>query len=96
MNSGPDRIAYSFTQDLIDLRLCRGINPPASYFINRQQLFGMTRAPQRRGDALVKHPADRQVDNAPAEASPRQLIDFLHGGQILGKPGPDKLWVGTP
>ena len=41
-----DRIAYSFTQDSIDLGLCRGINSPARYFINRRQLIGMTRAPQ--------------------------------------------------
>ena len=40
-----DRIGNRFMQDPIDLGLGRGIKPPASHFVDRLQLVGMTRAP---------------------------------------------------
>jgi len=43
----------------------------------------MTRAPQRRRDALIEHPADRQLNDALAEAFPGKLAEPLHGGEIL-------------
>ena len=45
----------------------------------------MARAPKRRGDALIEHPAHREVDDALAIALLRQLIETLHCGEILRK-----------
>src|SRR5262249_7924664 len=51
--------------------------------------------PQRGGDALIEHPADRQMDDVLAEALLRELIEPCHGGEILRKPRPLKFWIGT-
>src|ERR1700678_3322523 len=53
----------------------------------------MTRAPQCRGDALIEHPADCQVNNALAETLLGDPIELLNGGHILSEPWPDELWV---
>src|SRR5437763_11711497 len=43
----------------------------------------MARAPERRGDALVKRPADREFDDGLAEALPCETIEPFHGSEIL-------------
>src|SRR5262245_40622755 len=43
----------------------------------------MARAPQRRGDALIEHPANRQMDDALVEPLLGKLIKPCHGSQIL-------------
>src|ERR1700704_4808806 len=53
----PDRIGDRFAQDPINLGLGRPIERPAGDLVDRPQLIGTTRAPQRRGDALIEHPA---------------------------------------
>src|ERR1700730_794316 len=58
-----DRIGDRFAQDPIDLGLGRGIKPPARHRVDRLQLIGMTRAPQRRGDTLIEHPADSELND---------------------------------
>src|ERR1035437_846433 len=55
----------------------------------------MTGSPQCRGDALVEHPADRQVNNALAETL-FDPIELAHGGQILCEPGLAEFRVGAP
>src|ERR1700688_158138 len=69
-----DRIGDGLAQDLVDLGLGSCIERPASHLVDRLQLIGTTRAPQCRGDALVEHPADRQMNNALAETL-REAID---------------------
>ena len=61
-------ISDDLAQDSFDLRFGRMIERPANHLIDRLQLIGMTRPPQRCRDALVEHPPDRQMNNALAEA----------------------------
>ncbi len=77
----PDWIGDRFAQDPVDLSLDGRIKPPAPHLVDRLQLVGMTRAPQRRGYTLIEHPADRQVNDAFAEALPSEPIEPFHGGQ---------------
>src|SRR5262249_1148493 len=64
---GADRIADRCGEDAVDLRLGGRIEMPAAHLINRIQLAGMACAPQRRGDALIEHPANRQMDHSLVE-----------------------------
>src|SRR5271163_1221232 len=82
-----DRIGDRFAQNPIDLSLGRGIEPPASHLVDRLQLTGMTRAPQRRGYTLIEHPADGELDNVLAEALLSELVEPLHRREILREPG---------
>jgi hypothetical protein len=61
------------------------IKPPARHLVDWLQLVGMTCAPQRRGDPLIEHPADRQVNDVLAETFLGETIEPLHGGEILTK-----------
>src|ERR1700732_3063282 len=83
----PDWIGDRFAQDPVDLSLDGRIKPPARHLVDRLQLVGMTRAPQRRCYTLIEHPADRQVNDALAEPFLRESIEPLHGGEILTEPG---------
>src|ERR1700722_830490 len=58
-----DRIGDGFAQDPIDLSLGRSVEPPARHRVDRSELAGMPRAPQRRGDTLIEHPADRELND---------------------------------
>src|SRR5262249_30172993 len=80
---GADRMADRRGEDAIDLRLGARIEVPAAHLIDRIQLAGVACAPQRRGDALIEHPANRQVDHSLVEASLGELIEPRHGGEIL-------------
>ena len=51
---GADCIADGRVEDAIDLRLGGGINMPPAHLVDREQLAGVARAPQRRRDALVE------------------------------------------
>src|SRR5713226_7213435 len=88
-----DRIGYRFAQDPIDLGLGGRIERPAADLVDRLQLTGMARAPQRRGDPLVQHPTDRQVDAPLAEALLREAIEPIHGGKILREAWLLEFWV---
>src|SRR5580700_810570 len=88
-----NRIGDRLLQDPIDLGLGGDIEPPARYPVDRLQLIGMTRAPQRRGNTLVEHPTDRHLNDALAETVLGEPIEPLHGGQILRKPGLEELRV---
>ena len=44
---------------------------------------GVACAPQRRGDALIEHPANRQMDHSLVEALLGELIEPRHGSEIL-------------
>jgi hypothetical protein len=90
-----DRIAHRLAQDPIDLGLCARIQPPARHFLDWLQLAGMARTPKRGSDALIEHPADRQLNNVFAETVLRQLVELLHGGKILGEPRVLELRVGA-
>src|SRR5262249_56384989 len=81
-DSGADRIADRCGEDAIDLRLGGRIEAPAAHLINRIQLAGMACAPQGRGDALIEHPANRQMDHSLVETLPGELIEPRHGGRI--------------
>src|SRR5205807_238786 len=84
-----------FAQNPIDLGLGGGIELPTRQFVDRLQLIGMTRAPQRRGDALVEYPADRQMNDAFAETILGETIELLHGGEILCEPRLAELRIGA-
>src|ERR1700722_10765185 len=93
---GTNRIGYGFAQDPIDLGLGRGVERPAGDIVDGPQLIRTPRAPQRRGNALIEHPTNRQVNNALVETLPCKLIKLLHGGHILYEPRLHKFWVSTP
>src|SRR5947209_15304451 len=82
---GADRIADRCGQDAIDLRLGGRIEVPAAHLVNRIQLTGVACAPQRRGDALIEHPANRQMDHSLVEALLGELIEPRHGSEILSE-----------
>src|SRR4029079_14351862 len=82
------------SQDAVDLRLVGSIERPTGYFGCRPQLVGITGAPQRRGDTLVECPANGQVDDSFSKTVLGQLIQAVHGGEILSKAGLLKLRVG--
>src|SRR6202043_1794324 len=67
-----DRIGNVLVQDSFDLGFGGTIEPPARNLVDRLQLVGTPRAPQRGGDALIEHPAHRQRDDAFAEALLRE------------------------
>src|SRR5215472_13233767 len=90
MNSGP---TGSLIVAAIDLRLGGRIEVPAAHLINRIQLTGMACAPQRRGDALIEHPANRQMDHSLVEALLGELIEPRHGSEILAEPRPLKFRI---
>ena len=48
---------------------------------------GVACAPQRRGDALIEHPANRQMDHSLVEALPGELIELSHASEIPPKRG---------
>src|SRR5262245_14414978 len=81
-----DRVRDRLFENPIDLRLVGLIERPAADVSGRLQLAGMARAPQSRGDTLVEHPADCQVNDALAEALLGKPVQPLHGGKILPKP----------
>src|SRR5438270_12465972 len=56
----------------------------------------MTRAPQGRGDALIKHPTHRQMYHALAEASLGEPIEPAHRRQVLRKARLEELGVVAP
>src|SRR3981189_3228061 len=85
-----------FAQDPIDLGLGRGIERPANHLVDWLQLTGMTRPPQRCGDALGEHPTDREVNKTLAEALLSEAVKLLHGGYILCEPRLEELRVGAP
>jgi hypothetical protein len=69
MNSGPTAsLIVACLENAIDLRLGRCVKVPASYLADRLQLAGVACTSQRGGDALIEHPADRQMDHVLAEA----------------------------
>src|SRR5258706_10286961 len=43
----------------------------------------MTGTPKRSGDALVEHPADREMNDTLAEAFPGKLVEPLNSSQVL-------------
>src|SRR5499427_7881078 len=92
---GADRIADRCGEDAIDLRLGGRIEVPAAHLINRIQLAGMACAPQGRGDALIEHPANRQMDHSLVETLPGELIEPRHGGEILLEAWPLKFRIGA-
>ena len=81
------RIGNQLPQDPIDLGFSGGIEGPPDHVVHWLQLTGTARAPQRGGDTLVEYPTDRQVNDALAETFLGQLIEALHGGEILTEPG---------
>jgi len=46
-------------------------------------LVGVAGAPERHADALVEHPAYRQVNHASVEEISRELIELPNGCQVL-------------
>jgi len=60
------------------------------------QLIRTPRAPQRRGNTLIEHPANRQVNNALAETLPGEPIQPLHGGHILCEPRLAEFRIAAP
>src|SRR2546422_3984505 len=65
---GADGIADRCLENAIDLRLGGCVKLPPTYLADRLQLAGVASTPQRGGDALIEHPADRQMDHVLAEA----------------------------
>src|SRR5262245_39168183 len=82
-------------EDAIDLRLGGRIEVPAAHLINWIQLAGVACAPQRRGDALIEHPANRQMDHPFVEALLSELVEPRHGSEILSKPRLLKFRIGA-
>jgi len=82
-----NRVADQFLEDPIDLRFGGSIERPAGHTVHGLQLIGMARAPQCRGDSLIEHPANRQMNDTFIKAFPCKLIESLHGGKILREPG---------
>src|SRR2546426_12012724 len=79
----PYRVGDSLAQHAVDLGLDVSLERPAGYFGDRCKLVGMARAPQRGRDALVQHPAHREMDDALAVAVLREQIQPLYGPKIL-------------
>src|SRR5439155_10747385 len=80
---GPYRVGDPLAQHAVYLGLDVSLERPAVYFGDRCKLVGMARAPQRSCDALVQHPAHREMDDALAVAVLREQIQPLYGAQIL-------------
>ena len=55
----------------------------------------MARAPKRRGDALVEHPAHREINHPLAVALLREAIEPLNRSKILSKPRGSEFGVGA-
>src|ERR1700730_14649322 len=90
-----NRLADRCVQDAVDLRLGGRIEPPPAHLVDRLQLAGVASPPQGRRDALVEHPADRQIDDALAEALLREPIEPLHGSEILREARLLEFWIGA-
>src|SRR4029077_13847928 len=88
-----NRIGDGFAQDPIDLGLGCDIEPPARHRVDGLQLARMPRAPQRRGDALIEHPAHGKLNDVLAETFLSELVELLHRRQGLRKPGLSELWI---
>ena len=94
MNSGPmGRVIVSRRMRSISA-LSEASSVQPAHFGCRLQLVGITCAPQRRGDALVECPANGQVNDSFSKAVLGQLIQAVHGGEILSKAGLLELRVG--
>ena len=83
MKSGP-------TGSVIDSRrmrsislFCGGIERPSEYLVDRLQLAGMTRSPERRSRALVEEPTPSQVDDPLAVTLSGEFIETSDGGEVL-------------
>src|SRR5437879_4092065 len=84
---GSDGIRHGFAQDAINFRPGRGIQRPAGDVLRLVQLIGPARAPQRDAHSLIEHPADGQVNHAPLELLPGELVELLHGREVLREAG---------
>jgi len=82
---GTDRILDCRLQDAVDLRLGGRIEFPAAHLVDQLQLAGVARAPQRRRDPLIERPANRQMDELPAEAPLGKLVELFHGSEVLAE-----------
>src|SRR6188472_1953177 len=58
---------------------------PAHHFTDRIELVGAPCAPQRRCDALIEHPPHGKVEHAARISLLSELIELLHGVEILPK-----------
>ena len=56
----------------------------------------MAGSPQSGGDALVKHPTNREVNNTLAETLLSEPIEPVDGRQILREPRLEEFGVGAP
>src|SRR6266404_351891 len=91
-----DRIGDRRVHDTLDQIPLLAIERPARNTKRCLHLIGVTAAPERDADTLFEHPTHRQMDHAPVEAAPCELIELLHGLEILGKTGRLEFRVDAP
>src|SRR5215470_10583730 len=80
-----DRVADAVGKDAVDLGPGRRIEPPPADLVHRLQLARVASPPERRGNALVEHPADGEVDDSLVEAPSGKVIEPLHGSKVLAE-----------
>jgi hypothetical protein len=68
------------------LGTARRVKSPASDLVDRLDLGGAPRAPERYADALVEHPTHSEMEDPLAKPRMRQLVQPIHGREILVKP----------
>src|ERR1700688_5085680 len=81
---GADGITDRLLENPVDLVHRCLVDVPAYDVGDRRELTRAACAPQ--GDiafAAIEHPARGQVNHPPAEAVLRELVEFLHRGEIL-------------
>src|SRR5712671_1035129 len=88
-------IADQVAQDPINFRLGGRIEGPATHLVHRLKLTGMASTPQRRGDALIEHPADREMNDVLAEPFLGEPVEPSHGGEVLRELRLLELWIGA-
>lgn len=87
MNSGPTGSGNQLPQDPIGLSFGGGFKRPPLAVADQDGA-----RPTRQGDTLVENPTDRQ-DDALTETFLGELIEALHGGEILTEPRLLEIWV---
>src|SRR5580704_9677996 len=93
---GADGIGDRRVHDALNQRTVSGIERPTRDLERRLQLIRVPAAPECNADALVQHPAHRQLDYATMETALRKFIKLLHCIEILRKARRLKLWIDAP
>src|SRR5262245_11999462 len=82
---GADGIRHEVAQDVLDRDLRLLVERPADDLLERRELLGAPRTPQRDGDAaLVEDPSHREREDALAVPIAREVLERGDGREVLG------------